>query len=275
MPAFTQHEPPPLGGFLITVGAAFGYAAGWNPYASDYTRYLPPETPRGPVALFAGLGVLPVVLPARDRRRGRGHRRADGRRPELVHRPAARRHRQARPCWRSASAPSRRTCSTSTRARCRSWRSASSSRCAGPRHRRRGVRAHRPGARLVRPARTPARTTRTSCSSSPTGSRPWLGRGLRRPAPAPRSGLRAPSPRTVAHATGPGRSPWRSAWSCRSGCSPTRPSTSASSPSAVPERRRPHPRGRVRHRRCPLRRAVQAAEPRRSASGHDRRADAR
>ena len=25
-------------------GAAFGYAAGWNPYASDYTRYLKPDT---------------------------------------------------------------------------------------------------------------------------------------------------------------------------------------------------------------------------------------
>src|SRR3954453_1006916 len=33
-----------LGGFLIIVGATFGYAAGWNPYASDYTRYLSPTT---------------------------------------------------------------------------------------------------------------------------------------------------------------------------------------------------------------------------------------
>ena len=48
--------PPPLGGFLITVGAAFGYAAGWNPYASDYTRYLPRSTRRLPIALFAGVG---------------------------------------------------------------------------------------------------------------------------------------------------------------------------------------------------------------------------
>ena len=40
------------------VGASFGYAAGWNPYASDYTRYLKPETPKLPVALFAGLGVF-------------------------------------------------------------------------------------------------------------------------------------------------------------------------------------------------------------------------
>lgn len=48
--------PPPLGGFLITAGAAFGYAAGWNPYSSDYTRYLPKATRRLPIALFAGLG---------------------------------------------------------------------------------------------------------------------------------------------------------------------------------------------------------------------------
>src|SRR4051794_16692382 len=48
--------PPPLGGFLITVGAAFGYAVGWNPYASDYTRYLPRSTRRLPIALFAGIG---------------------------------------------------------------------------------------------------------------------------------------------------------------------------------------------------------------------------
>ena len=28
-------------GFLLTVGTAFGYAAGWTPYAADFTRYLP------------------------------------------------------------------------------------------------------------------------------------------------------------------------------------------------------------------------------------------
>jgi NCS1 family nucleobase:cation symporter-1 len=50
------HVPPPVGGFLITVGAAFGYAAGWNPYSSDYTRYLPASTRRLPIALFAGIG---------------------------------------------------------------------------------------------------------------------------------------------------------------------------------------------------------------------------
>lgn len=31
-----------FGGFTLTAAAAFGYAAGWNPYAADYTRYYPP-----------------------------------------------------------------------------------------------------------------------------------------------------------------------------------------------------------------------------------------
>jgi nucleobase:cation symporter-1, NCS1 family len=46
------------GGWLITFGAAFGYAAGWNPYASDYTRYLPKTTNRRATGQWAGLGVL-------------------------------------------------------------------------------------------------------------------------------------------------------------------------------------------------------------------------
>jgi nucleobase:cation symporter-1, NCS1 family len=45
-------------GWLITFGAAFGYAAGWNPYASDYTRYLPKDTNRRATGLWAGLGVF-------------------------------------------------------------------------------------------------------------------------------------------------------------------------------------------------------------------------
>ncbi len=47
-----------LGGFLIVVGASFGYAAGWNPYASDYTRYLSPTVNRRAVGWAAGLGVF-------------------------------------------------------------------------------------------------------------------------------------------------------------------------------------------------------------------------
>lgn len=47
-----------VGGFLVLLGATFGYAAGWNPYASDYTRYLPARTPPRLVGLYAGLGVF-------------------------------------------------------------------------------------------------------------------------------------------------------------------------------------------------------------------------
>jgi len=50
--------PGGFGGWLVTFGAAFGYAAGWNPYASDYTRYLPRDTNRKATGMWAGLGVL-------------------------------------------------------------------------------------------------------------------------------------------------------------------------------------------------------------------------
>ena len=46
------------GAFLIELGATFGYAVGWNPYASDYTRYLKPETSKPAIALWSGLGVF-------------------------------------------------------------------------------------------------------------------------------------------------------------------------------------------------------------------------
>jgi NCS1 family nucleobase:cation symporter-1 len=51
------HGTGGLGGFLLTVGASFGYAAGWNPYASDYTRYLRPDSSRAATGLWAGAGV--------------------------------------------------------------------------------------------------------------------------------------------------------------------------------------------------------------------------
>jgi NCS1 family nucleobase:cation symporter-1 len=47
-----------MGAFLLTAAAAFGYAAGWNPYASDYTRYIPAGANRFRVGMWAGLGVL-------------------------------------------------------------------------------------------------------------------------------------------------------------------------------------------------------------------------
>ena len=45
------------GAWWVLLGATFGYAAGWNPYASDYTRYLPPGTGRM-AGIWAAIGVL-------------------------------------------------------------------------------------------------------------------------------------------------------------------------------------------------------------------------
>lgn len=50
-----------VGGFLLAFSAAFGYAAGWNPFASDYTRYLPAGSSRWKVALYPALGVFAGV----------------------------------------------------------------------------------------------------------------------------------------------------------------------------------------------------------------------
>ncbi len=48
-----------IGGFTLTTAACFGYAAGWNPYAADYTRYLPPTREASHrAALFAGAGLF-------------------------------------------------------------------------------------------------------------------------------------------------------------------------------------------------------------------------
>ncbi|GAB3908969.1 cytosine permease [Kibdelosporangium lantanae] len=51
-----------LGGFLITASAAFGYTAGWNPYAADYTRYLPRSSRNAGVYASAGLFLSTTVL---------------------------------------------------------------------------------------------------------------------------------------------------------------------------------------------------------------------
>jgi NCS1 family nucleobase:cation symporter-1 len=65
---FDAHAPAPFGGpsaaFVLAMTIALGYVIGWNPYASDYTRYLPPDTKPLHVALAAGGGmfVANVVL---------------------------------------------------------------------------------------------------------------------------------------------------------------------------------------------------------------------
>ncbi|HEY4912859.1 MAG TPA: cytosine permease [Candidatus Dormibacteraeota bacterium] len=53
------YSPKPVpGGWLLAFTAAFGYAVGWNPFAADYTRYLPPTVNRRMVGFWAGFGVL-------------------------------------------------------------------------------------------------------------------------------------------------------------------------------------------------------------------------
>jgi NCS1 family nucleobase:cation symporter-1 len=49
---------PAPGAWFLAFTAAFGYAVGWNPFAADYTRYLPPNTDRKVVGFWAGCGVF-------------------------------------------------------------------------------------------------------------------------------------------------------------------------------------------------------------------------
>jgi purine-cytosine permease-like protein len=59
---FNTKAPVAFGGesgaFIIGAMAAFGYAIGWNPFASDYSRYLPKSSNPWKVGLAAGLGVF-------------------------------------------------------------------------------------------------------------------------------------------------------------------------------------------------------------------------
>jgi nucleobase:cation symporter-1, NCS1 family len=55
-PGAAHHTIP--GAFLLTLGASFGYAVGWNPYASDYTRYFKPTVSKTAIAWWAGLGLF-------------------------------------------------------------------------------------------------------------------------------------------------------------------------------------------------------------------------
>src|SRR5689334_2878101 len=55
-PGAVHHTIP--GAWLLTFGASFGYAVGWNPYASDYTRYFKPDTNRRALAWWSGTGLF-------------------------------------------------------------------------------------------------------------------------------------------------------------------------------------------------------------------------
>lgn len=48
----------PVAGFTLMLATSFGYAAGWNPYATDYTRYYAPGTSKKALALWSGLGIF-------------------------------------------------------------------------------------------------------------------------------------------------------------------------------------------------------------------------
>jgi len=49
---------PAHGGFLLLVGAVYGYAAGWNPFSSDFARYLPASENPKSAGRAAGLGIF-------------------------------------------------------------------------------------------------------------------------------------------------------------------------------------------------------------------------
>lgn len=51
----TTHPIP--GAFLLSLATTFGYAAGWNPYASDYTRYFAPDTSPAATGWWSGFGI--------------------------------------------------------------------------------------------------------------------------------------------------------------------------------------------------------------------------
>jgi nucleobase:cation symporter-1, NCS1 family len=55
------HAP---GAFWLFLGAVYGYSAGWNPFASDYARYLPKSEDPKAAGRFAALGliVVPTIL---------------------------------------------------------------------------------------------------------------------------------------------------------------------------------------------------------------------
>jgi NCS1 family nucleobase:cation symporter-1 len=55
-PGASHHTIP--GAWLLTFGAAFGYAVGWNPYASDYTRYFKPDANKAAIAWWSGTGLF-------------------------------------------------------------------------------------------------------------------------------------------------------------------------------------------------------------------------
>ncbi|MEY4457426.1 MAG: hypothetical protein RIS25_19 [Actinomycetota bacterium] len=57
-PMDSDNPVPDFVGFTLTAGAAYGYTAGWTPFASDYTRYLPANTNSRQLGWAAALGMF-------------------------------------------------------------------------------------------------------------------------------------------------------------------------------------------------------------------------
>ena len=80
----------PSGAFILAVFISYGYAIGWNPFASDYSRYLPTKSDPWRVGLAAGLGVFVSCAVLEIAGRRRGHHLVLGIQSDpAVHRPAA------------------------------------------------------------------------------------------------------------------------------------------------------------------------------------------
>ena len=179
-----------MGGFLLTLGTAFGYTAGWTPYAADYTRYLPADTvPTGRAVRVWACSCHHV---AGDRRRGLGHAvgavTSLGQPDLVVHQPAA-------------GVPGRADAAGHRGRRDRGQLDQCLLRRNGFRHAGyQAAAAHRPGdghgvlrgrrvpGRLVGAARCRAQLRGVPADHRVLG-RPVAGCGVRRPVPAPRSAV--------------------------------------------------------------------------------------
>ena len=54
----SAHGNPFPGAFIVFLGVVYGYAAGWNPFAADYSRYLPTTEDPKKAGLSAALGLF-------------------------------------------------------------------------------------------------------------------------------------------------------------------------------------------------------------------------
>ncbi len=217
------------GGFWIALGASFGYTAGWNPYAADYSRYLPPAAAKRS-GIYAGIGnflsstVLQIAGAAAVTAVGVANWNGANPTGSYI---------SLMPGWLGGITLLAIFIGAISANALNLYSAAMSFAALGlhlPTAFARAVIALVVGlAGLVVAifTLTTSRSTRASCCSSPTGSgRGWAWCSPTACSTRPRraTSRRSPAPGT---STWPARSPWRSRWSCRSRCSATSSSTSA------------------------------------------------